>query len=129
DRGDDGTAADRRHQVELVHEPTGAGQAETEAAGGGVAVGEGKLHIGYARTFVGEDEPDPAPEPVAHRLDLDVPAAAVGERVAGQLARRRDELRLVDEAELGRHRGRPYQLAHADDVVVGRDGQALRGAG
>src|SRR3712207_7858272 len=44
-------------------------------------------------------------------------STAVDQRVAGQLTRRGDQLRLVDQGQLDRHRDRPDQLADPDDIL------------
>src|SRR5262245_29872374 len=127
DGGHDRALADLGPQVQFVHQPARAGQAKAEPAGGREAVGEGPVHVRDAEAFVGEDEADPLSGTVGHRLDVDPATAAVDQRVAGELARRRDDLGLVDQAESGRDGGRADQLAHPDHVVVHGYRQRLRG--
>ena len=76
---------------------------------------------------VGEDDPDArCGGRSSTRLHLDRAAAAVDQGVAGQLARGRDQLGLVDQGELDRHRDGPDQLADPDDVLVGGDRRGVR---
>src|SRR3712207_333109 len=56
-------------------------------------------------------------------------STAVDQRVAGQLTRRGDQLRLVDQGQLDRHRDRPDQLADPDDILVGGDREPIAHAG
>ena len=103
---------------ELVRQPACAAEAEAQADARREAVLQRELDVGDARALVDERQPQPrARARRASCVDLDVAAAAVDERVARELARRGDDLRLVDEAEAERDRTLAHDLAHPDDVL------------
>ena len=68
---------------------------------------------GMPGPLVHECQPEPAPVAAIDRRDVHDAAAAVVDGVASELARRRDELRLVDQAEAQRDRPIPHELARA----------------
>src|SRR5262249_25761104 len=108
----------RRRDRELVGQPLGAGQAETEPAAGGVAILHGQCYVCNSRAFAFEGETHAAPHAVDDDFDRRAPAAAMVDGVAGELARRRHQLGLIHEAEAALDRALTHGLTHDDDVVV-----------
>src|SRR4051812_8113069 len=101
---------------ELIRQAPRAAQAETESSAGGVAVLQGEIEIDDAGALVREREPPAFADATFQYLDEPFAAAAVLERVARQLAGRRDELGLVDERETLRDGAFARELAHANHV-------------
>src|SRR5207302_5775394 len=102
---------------EFVRQPLRAAEPQAESAAGRETIGHRGRDIANTRPVVGEGELHATARSLAHDLDAQGAAAAVIDRVAGDLARRRDELGLVDDAEPGLDRPRPYRLAHPHDIV------------
>ena len=87
--------------LELVHQPLAARQAQAHAAARGPAVGQRQADVGDARPLVLEVQAQAAPHAVGlHHFPAHDAAAAVDQRVARQLAGRRDHLGLVHQREL-----------------------------
>src|SRR5690606_21778098 len=119
DRANHGAPTGLGLEFELVHETTGARKTEPETGTRGVPVGQREVDVGDARTLVGEREPQPCPVIALDILDLDPPPAAVHERVAGQLARRRHDFRLVHERQLRRDGRAANELPNSHHVLIG----------
>src|ERR1700722_1966339 len=107
--------------VEFVDEPLGPAQAKSHAARRGVPVRKRKADVGNTRAVVLERQPQPGAESVLESLDTESPPPAVGQRIPGQFARGRDDLRLIDEPE-SRGDG-PYtdRVTRVDDVLLVAD--------
>ena len=108
-----------------LRQPLGAAEAEAQAAAGRVAVLQRQRDVGDARALVGEGQAHAAAPAVAQHLDAQRAAAAVVDRVAAELARRGDDLGLIDQAEAGGDRARPHRLPHPHDVVGGAERHGL----
>src|SRR5262245_24043170 len=91
--------ADAGLDREVVGQPARAAQAGAQPAAGREAVLEGPLDVGDPGPLVLEGHAQPAPGAVDERLHPGRTASAVVDGVPGELARRRDHLGLVDEAQ------------------------------
>ena len=94
---------------------------ETEARAGREAVPQSALDVGDPRPLVLEGQAYAAARAVVHRLDAHRSAAGVIDEVARELARRRDDLGLVDEREALRDGRFARGLPHAHDVFGALD--------
>src|SRR5690349_25161326 len=95
---DDGAATRRRLDIELVAEPLGAAEPQSEAVPRGKAVAQRLGDVGDARPLVGEDQPQAAPDAGAQAVETQIAAAAIVDRIARDLAGGGHDLGLVDEA-------------------------------
>src|SRR5581483_816977 len=121
---DPGPLARLRLDPELVHEPARAAEPEAEAAPGREAVPQRLLDVRDPGAVVLEDEPQP-PARAVEGLQPDDAAAAVLHDVAGELARRGHDLRLVDEAEPDADRPLAHGLTDRHHVLPGPDEEYL----
>src|ERR1700733_3893562 len=112
----DGALARRGRDVELVDQPFGAAQPETQALAAGIAVGHRQFHVGDAGALVGEGQPHAVALAVAQGFHTHVAPPAVIDGFACDLAGGGDDFGLVDQAESGRHGTCPDRLPHPDHV-------------
>src|SRR6185369_8704761 len=85
---------------------------------GGVSVGQCLFDIGNSRTLVFERQPDPFARAFLQALDQQSSAASVIERIAGQLAGRSDDFRLIDQAQTDLDGAGAHFLTDAHDVIT-----------
>src|SRR5688500_983894 len=111
--------------VELVHQSSRSTEAKPEAGSGGEMIGECLLDVRDAWTLILECNPQSSADPVGDQLEPSRPAATVIDRVASELARGRDHLRLVDERKPSIDRPRANGLANGYDVGPGTELQQL----
>src|SRR6185312_2121184 len=88
-----------RFDGELIAQTARSAQAKPEAAACGVAIFQREVEVFDARAAVDESEPYTPARSFVQHLDEHFAAAAVIQRVAGKLARRGDDLRLIHERE------------------------------
>src|SRR6185436_16513406 len=105
---------------EVVGEPFGARQAESESASARVSVFHGQLDICNPRTPIFEGETKSFANAVGDDLDGYVPAAAMLNGVPGKFAGGGDDFRLIDEAETDLDGPSANRLPRDDDVIGGR---------
>src|SRR6478609_7081081 len=84
---------------EIVCEPARAAQPESEPVAAGIAIFQGKVDVRDAGPLILERQPQSPLAIVGARFERQCAAAAIDQRVAGELARRRHQLRLVNQAE------------------------------
>src|SRR5262245_37788880 len=89
--------ADHGLDIEVVDQSLGSGQAHAEATATRPAVAHRLLEIRDARSLVNEAQVNTTTTTVAADFPVHVAATAILERIASKLARRGDELRLVDK--------------------------------
>src|SRR5690349_9511670 len=121
-------------QIELVDQPPGAGQSDPHAATRGIAVLHRALDLLDAGTLVLEDDAQPLAVARVHDLDVHHATAAVHHRVARQLARRRDDLREIEDAEpeslrpVANHAARGHDIGARAELKGLLPGDDRRGA-
>src|SRR5947209_334847 len=108
--------------LEVVHEAAGAGQPETQAPGGRVAVLHGSGHVADPGPLVARDDHDALTIAVCHHAEGDFAALGVHQDVARDLGDGGGDYRLVAarESRLGGQVAPP--LPRGDDVHIRRDG-------
>ena len=113
--------AGRGLDVEVVREPARAAQTEPQPSARRVAVLHRQLDVRDAGAVVVEGQTEAAAPEVPRPLDGDRAAAAVLDGVARQLARRRDDLGLIDQVEAELDGALPDGLADRHHVLGGLD--------
>ena len=108
-----------------MREAPGAAQTQPESCTSGIPILQGAIDICNSGALVFECEPQPVPAVVQHRFDQQRSATPVDEGVSRELARRSDDLRLIDHIEPEADRGVADALPHADYIVDARDRHAL----
>src|SRR5215216_6852890 len=88
-----------RFNIELVRQASGAAQTQTQAAAGRIAIPQRQLDVGDTGAVILEDELQAPVGCVAEGFHPHRAASAVIYRIACQLARRRNQFGLVDQAE------------------------------
>lgn len=115
--------------LELIDEPTGAGQSFAESSAGREAVAHGGVDVGDAGALVLEDKAEALASVRTLRCLRDqLTAQPVLDDVARQLGGDRCEARLIERAEAERGGERAHLAARRDDVLVAlkRDDSALQ---
>src|SRR6187399_1263251 len=100
--------------LEIVHQPLRARQSQTQTLPRGPPVGEGELEVRNPRPLVDEGQSQPLALAVHDDLRAHDTALPVDDDVAGQLARRGDDLGLIDDAEARFEREPAYALTRHD---------------
>src|ERR1041385_4517316 len=110
-----------RDDLELIHQAPGTWESDAEPPGGGEAVLHRARHIRDPRPVIPRDDDQPAALVILLAAERDGPAPGVHEDVAGDLAHRGGDDRLVARREAGQRRLLARALPGLDHVQVHRD--------
>src|SRR5215203_5246103 len=102
--------------LELVRQAPGAAQTQTQAAAGRKAIPQCQLDVGNTGTVILKGELQAPVGCVGEGFHPHRAASAVIYRIARQLARRRNQFGLVDQAEASVDGPIAHSLAHPNDV-------------
>ena len=111
-----GSAAGRRLDRELVHQPPGAVQPDPHAGGRSPRAVEDRREIADAGAAIGDDDLEALHRGLARNPEFDPAAAPVFERVARDLGYSRGNAGLVLSLEADQLGQPPGALAHQHDV-------------
>src|SRR2546425_9811070 len=109
--GDGRPLPDDRRDVELIHQPSRAGETQTEPARGGVPVLQGAPDVRDARSLIARDHDQALAVAITDHVDGDLAAPRVHENVARELRDRGSDDRLVATGETGVRSQAPALLA------------------
>jgi hypothetical protein len=102
--------------LELVRQPPGAAQTQTQAVAGRIPVSQRQLDVGYTGAVILEGELQASMGCVAEGFHPHRAASTVAYRIARQLARRRNQFGLVDQSETQVDGPTTHSLPHPNDV-------------
>src|SRR5262245_51279782 len=98
--------ADLRRDFKLVHQSLYAGQANSEATGGGVSIADGAVNVGDPLTLVTGNDHEAGPPPSIEGPQDNLAALGIKQNIAGEFRNRSGHQRPIarTKAEPLRHR-------------------------
>jgi hypothetical protein len=114
-----------RSDIEFVHQPPGATQAQAQAFPGGIPILHCQIDVADTRPVIPKGQAQPLAATVVEKLQPYRSAGAPIQGVASQFTGRSDDLRLIHLAEALLHGPGTRSLPNSDDVRVGADRQDL----
>ena len=114
---DGGSAARRRFDIEAVHEPPRAQNAQPHAGAGRIFAAQNALQIANAGAAIQDADEEDLGRRLAFHHELDTAAARVLKRIAGDLRNRRGQPGLLLRVEAQQRRDLAGALARGHHVL------------